>query len=32
MILYLIVAAALFPTNEADEEDAWFTNCESLPV
>jgi len=32
MILSLIVALALFPANEAEKEDEWFTNCESLPV
>jgi hypothetical protein len=31
-MISLIAVAALFPTNQADEEDECFTNCESLPV
>ncbi len=32
MILHVIFAQALFPTNQADEEDEWFTKYASLPV
>ena len=32
MILHVIVVAVLFATNQADEEDEWFTKCASLPV
>jgi hypothetical protein len=32
MILHVIVVQALFPSNQADEEDEWFTKCVSLPV